>query len=543
MSKHNSSFQPKLDLYRHHLERSQYLNQIIQIYSANNMPPKVSKKRSVSISAESRQPKRVRVNIASPTSTTSIAADNASSKTGTNNTNTETNKPKPKLKIILTLKQDAEAARVVSKATQKQPIDPSEKASLKKYGGTSLPSPKSTTTGSVDDAPIKKKKEKIEVKETSVVSKKPLKAPGKQSVSHSEEAMNKSSPVSVESDKPTISVCMDDTPSKTNAVPPVRKTVTLKPKLSKLAAGPAQLESIPSAQDAPRKSRFAEKEVAAIRKRSNDIDEAMIKTKTKASATASTTPRTNQFVSINTPQPKSRARKPLRELEDAGNNVIDSQVQPNNTDEELESEAITQEFDATNTLIPKSPARDPAKSFGPKEKKAITIWMRVNNAVGTRGNFAAFQRLLYSLGCLGPSFDKEILANFYQRTERYIIRIKKSLKECGAVLFLGDDKLEMEPIFADWTVVWLEEDWDGAVDTRVYYTNNYLEKYSPTLGGDDGDEFVAVERPVDEPFEEEAEILYVEDPGEVDANITTTNTSKVKVSEFYSNPYGMADWN
>ncbi|THV48583.1 hypothetical protein BGAL_0239g00050 [Botrytis galanthina] len=510
------------------------------------MPPKVSKKRSVSTSAEARQPKRVRANIASPTSTTSIAADNASSKTGTNNTNTETTKPKPKLKIILTLKQDAEAAKVASKATQKQPIDPSEKASLKKYVRTSVPSLKSTTTGSVDDAPIKKKKKKIEVKETPVVSKKPLKAPGKQSVSPSEEAKNKSSPVSVESDNPKTFVCMEDTPSKTNTVPTVRKTVTLKPKLFKLAAGPAQLEPILSAQDAPRKSRFAEKEVAAIRKRSNDIDEAMIKTKTKANAnataTANTTPRTNQFVSINTPQPKARARKPLRELEDAGNNVIDSQIQPNNTDEELESEAITQEFDATHTLIPKSPARDPAKSFGPKEKKAITIWMRVNNAAGTRGNLAAFQELLYSLGCLDPSFDKEILANFYQRTERYIIRIKKSLKECGAVLFLGDDKLEMEPIFADWTVVWLEEDWDGAVDTRVYYTNNYLEKYSPALGRDDGDEVVAVERPVDEPFEEEAEILYVEDSDEVVANITTTNTSRVKASEYYSNPYGMADW-
>ncbi|TGO15886.1 hypothetical protein BTUL_0034g00070 [Botrytis tulipae] len=513
------------------------------------MPPTVSKKRSVSTSAESRQPKRVRANLASPTSTTSIPAENASSKTGTNNTNTGTTNPKPKLKIILTLKQDAEAAKVASKATQERPIDPAEKASLKKCVRTSVLSPKPTTTGSVDDAPIKKRK-KTEVKEIPVVSKKPLKPPGN---SPSEEAKNKSSPVSVESDKSKISVCVDDTPSKTkletkskkNAVPTVRKTVTIKPKLSKLAAQPARLEPTSSAQDAPSKSRFAEKEVAAIRKRSNDIDEAMIKNKTKANATATTTatantiPHTNQFVSINTPPPKPRARKPLRELEDAGNSAVDGQIQPNNGDEELESEGITQELDPTYNTLPKSPPRDPAKSFGPKEKKAITVWMRVNNAAGTRGNLAAFQELLYSLGCLDPSFDKEILANFYQRTERYIVRIKKSLKECGAVLFLGDDKLEMEPIFADWTVVWLEEDWDGAVDTRVYYTDNYLEKYSPALGGE---EVVAVERPVDEPFEEEAKILYLEDPDEVVAKITTTNTSKFKVPVCDSNPYGMADW-
>ncbi|KAF7949355.1 uncharacterized protein EAE97_002864 [Botrytis byssoidea] len=520
------------------------------------MPPRVSKKRSVSTSPEARQPKRVCANLASPTSATSIPAENASSKTRTDNNNTETTNLKPKLKIILTLKQDAEAAKVASKATQKQPIDPLEKASLKKCVRTSVPSPKSFTTGSVDDAPIKKRK-KTEVKEVPVVSKKPPKAPGKQSVTPSEEAKNKCLPVSAESDKFTTSVCVEDTPSKTkletkskkNAVPTVRKTIPLKPKLSKLAAQPAQLEPVPSAQDAPSKSRFAEKEVAAIRKRSNDIDEAMIRTKIKtktktktnaaATATANTIPHTNQFVSINTPPPKPRARKPLRELENAGNNAIDGQIQPNNDDEDLESEGITQDFDPTYNTLPKSPPRDPAKSFGPKEKKAITIWMRVNNAAGTRGNLVAFQELLYSLGCLDPSFDKEILANFYQRTERYIIRIKNSLKECGAVLFLGDDKLEMEPIFADWTVVWLEEDWDGAVDTRVYYTDNYLEKYSPALGGD---EVVAVERPADEPFEEEAEILYVGDPDEVVAKITNTNTSKVKVPVCDPNPYGMADW-
>ncbi|TGO27355.1 hypothetical protein BPAE_0043g00280 [Botrytis paeoniae] len=502
------------------------------------MPPKISKKRSVSASPEARQPKRARVNVASPTSAASISAEKALSKTETNNANNEATKPKPKLKIILTLKQDAEAAKIPSKATQKQQIDRSEKEDKKKISPTRVKSPESTTTGSAADAPSKKKKKKTEVKKTPVVSKKPLKAPGKQSVSPSEEAKNKSSPVSPESDNSTTSVCMDDTPSKTrpetkrkaNTVPTVRKTITPKPKLSKLAAKPAQLAPASPAQDAPSKSEIAEKEVAAIRKRSNDIDEAMIKIKTKANttatATASTTPRTNQFVSINTSQQKLGARKPLRELEDGENNVVDGQIQPNDPDEEFESESITKEFDPTNTSLPKSPPRDPVKPFGPKEKKAITIWMRVSNAAGTRGNLVAFQELSYSLGCLDPSFDKEILANFHQRIERYIVRIKKSLKECGAVLFLEDDKLEMEPIFADWTAVWLEEDWDGAVDTRVYYTDNYLEKYSPSLEGDDRDEVVAIEPPVDEPFKEEAEILYVVDPDEVVAKITNTNTSK-----------------
>ncbi|KAF5877969.1 uncharacterized protein Bfra_000134 [Botrytis fragariae] len=519
------------------------------------MPPKISKKRSVSTSAESRQPKRARVDLASPTSATSIPVENASSKTENNNTNNETTKPKPKLKIILTLKQDAEAVKVSSKATPKQSIEPLEKATQNKGSSTRVKSQNSTTTGSVDNEPSKKKKKsEVKAKTTPVPSSKPPKALKEQTVSPSEEAKNKSSPVSVESDKSTTSVCVDDTPSKTkpetkkktNAVPTVREIITPRPKLARLASKLAQLAPAPPAQDAPSKSEIAEKEVAAIRKRSNDVDEAMIKTKTKANtiatATANTTPQTNQFVSINTPQPKLRTRKPPRELEDGGNNVVDGQIQPNNPDDELDLEAITKELDAPNTLLPKSPPRDPVKPFGPREKKAITIWMRVNNAAGTRGNLVAFQELLYSLGCLDPSFDKDTLANFYQRIERYIIRIKKSLKECGAVLFLEEDKLEMEPIFADWTVVWLEEDWDGAVDTKVYYTDNYLEKYSPAFEGDDGGESVAVEPPVDEPFEEEVEILYVENPDEVVAKITNTNTGKVKVPVCDSNPYGMADW-
>ncbi|KAF7894604.1 uncharacterized protein EAF01_010054 [Botrytis porri] len=515
------------------------------------MPPKISKKRTVSSSAESRQPKRTRVNGASPTSATSIPAEKTLSKTETDNTNTEAIKPIPKLKIILTLKQGAKAAKVSSKATPKQTFDRSEKEDKKKSSPTRVKSQKPTTTGSVDDAPNKEKK-KPEVKETPLILEKSVKAPGKQSVSLSIEAKNKLSPVSPESDKSTTSACVDNTPSKTkpetkiktDAVPPARKIIAPKPKLCKLAAKPAQLAPAPPAQDASSKSEIAEKEVAAIRKRSNDIDEAMIKTKTKTNtrAIANPTPRTNQFVPINAPQPKSRAQKSLKELEDAESNVVDGQIQPDNPDDEPESELITKEFDPTNPSLPKSPPRDPVKPFGPKEKKAITIWMRVNHAAGTRGKFVAFQELLNTLGCLDPSFDKEIIANFHHRIERYIIRIKKSLKECGAVLFREEDKLEMEPIFADWTVVWLEEDWDGVIDTRVYYTDNYLEKYSPALDGDDGDEVVAVERPVDEPFEEEAEILYVVDPDEVVANVTNANTSKVKVPVCDSNPYGMADW-
>ncbi|KAF7959144.1 hypothetical protein EAE96_002660 [Botrytis aclada] len=519
------------------------------------MSPKISKKRTASSSAESPQPKRARVNLASGTSPTSIPAEKILGKTETDNTKPETSKPKPKLKIILTLKQDAEAAKLPSKATQKQSIDASEKENQKKCARTSALTRKSTTSGSLDDAPSKKKKKETKVKTTTPVpSSKPLKAPGKQSASPSVKAKSKRSPVSVESDKSTTSVCVDDTPSKTKletktktkSVPTVRKTIIPKSKLLKLATKPAQLEPVPSAQDASSKSEIAEKEVAAIRKRSNDIDKAMIKTKTKTNATATsttnTTPRTNQFVPINPPQPKSRARKPLKELEDAENNAGDSHIQSNNTDDELESEAIAKEIDPTNTSLPRSPLRDPVKPFGPKEKKAITIWMRVNNVAGTRGNLVAFQELLYSLGCLDPSFDKEILANFHQRIERYIIRIKKSLRECGAVLFREDDKPEMEPIFAAWTVVWLEEDWDGAVDTRVYYTDNYLEKYSPALEEENGEKVIAVEPPVDEPFEEEAEILYVVNPDDVVANITTAHTSKVKVPVCDSNPYGMADW-
>ncbi|TEY38759.1 hypothetical protein BOTCAL_0478g00090 [Botryotinia calthae] len=538
------------------------------------MSPKVSKKRSVSTSAESRQSKRARVNLVSPKSGTSIPADKALSKTETNNDKSETTTPKPKLKIILTLKKDAEPSnahsKAPSKATQERSIDASEKASQKKKSArTSVRSQKSTTTGSVDDAPSKKKKKQTEVKtkKIPVPSSKSPKVPRKQSARTSVEAKNTGPHVSLESVESTTSDCVDDTPSKTkpeakkktDAAPPVGKMITPKPLLPKPAASPAAPPAAPApvpAKDVPSTSEVAQKQVSAIRKRSNDVDEAIIKTKAKTNANAnananenantSTTPRTNQFVPINTPQPNSRARKPFREPKGAENSTVDGQTQPNNTEDELKSEVITNELDATNTTLPKPPPRDPVKSFGSKEKKAITVWMRVNNAAGARGNLAAFRDLLYTLGCLDPSFDHEILANFHHRIERYILRIKKSLKECGAVLFQEDDKLEMEPIFADWTVVWLEEDWDGVIDTRVYYTDNYLEKYSPTLEGENGNKAIAVELPVDEPFEEEAEILYVESPDERIANlarITNTNTIKVRVvPECDRNPYGMADW-
>lgn len=526
------------------------------------MSPKVAKKRSVSTSAESRQPKRARVNPASPTSGTSIPADKTLSKTETNNDKPKTTTPKPKLKIILTLKKDAEPSNAFSKTSKERPIKALKKASQKKSARTSVKSQKPTTTGSIDDAPSKKKKRQIEVKpeKIPVPSSKSPKVPRKQSARPSVEAKNTGPRVSLESVKSTTSDCVDDTPSKTkpetkvktNAAPE-RKILTPKPILPKPAAPPVAPEPpATSAKDVPSTSEVAQNQVSAIRKRSNDVDEAIIKTKSKTNANAnenantSTTPCTNRFVPINTPQPNSRARKPFRELESAENNTADGQTQPNNTEDELESEVITNESGPTNTTLSKSPPRDPVKPFGPKEKKAITIWMRVNNAAGARGNLAAFRDLLDTLGCLDPSFDHEILANFHHRIERYILRIKKLLKECGAVLFHEDDKLETDPIFADWTVVWLEEDWDGAIDTRVYYTDNYLEKYSPPLEGGNENKPIAAEPPVDEPFEEEAEILYVESPDERIANIakiTNTNTIKVRVvPECDRNPYGMADW-
>ncbi|ESZ89674.1 hypothetical protein SBOR_9942 [Sclerotinia borealis F-4128] len=275
--------------------------------------------------------------------------------------------------------------------------------------------------------------------------------------------------------------------------------------------------------------------------KSADDTLAKIKTKTKIIPA----PRTNQFVAINARLPKCAARNRFNRFGAAEEEVTDNRMRSNNTEKQLiKSAPVTNKSVAINSRLPVPPARDRFSIFGAAETKATALWMRSNKVVGARGkHVAAFQDLLYSLGCQNPSFDKETLLKFHRRLERNLTRIKKVLKECGAISFHTDDNLETKPNFADWTVVWLEENWHGVYDTRKYYTDHYLEKYSPALEGQDRPEVVVVELPVDEPFEEEVEILVVEDPTEFRiTNATETGAGTIREPEYDSNPYRMADW-
>ncbi|RAL63006.1 hypothetical protein DID88_004092 [Monilinia fructigena] len=173
-------------------------------------------------------------------------------------------------------------------------------------------------------------------------------------------------------------------------------------------------------------------------------------------------------------------------------------------------------------LAPKPPPRNPLRAFGKAERMAIARWMRFNNAVSSQGKHAAaFQSLLQSLGCKDPSFNLDVSSMLKNKTHRTILRTKKAFKECGAISFGRNDRLENMPIFEDWTLIWLEDSWDGVYNTRKAYTDKYLEGSGP--------------------YEEAAEIFVVEDPIE-NENVTNTGVANIRDSEHYCNPYKMNDY-
>lgn len=290
---------------------------------------------------------------------------------------------------------------------------------------------------------------------------------------------------------------------------------------------------------------IAEENSIGIRVQRKDTDESLMDDKPTPSTSI------NQFVAINASSTKSKTRDSFEIFVTAEKTFVAVRVESNNTDEaQVKPELFTNQFKPINAMskLPPTP-RNPNRPFGPTEKKVTIRWMRSNNAVGSRGkSTAAFQDLLQSLGCQDPSFDMKTLLNLENRLNLSILRIKKEMKECGAVSFQEDDKFEKEPTFADWTVVWLENEWDGAYDTRECYADNYLDINSTGLEEEDGSEDAAVELPLNKPFEEEVELLVVNDPNEM--HITVTNEDGADASEngandigeYRGNPYGLADW-
>ncbi|QSZ35248.1 hypothetical protein DSL72_008117 [Monilinia vaccinii-corymbosi] len=242
--------------------------------------------------------------------------------------------------------------------------------------------------------------------------------------------------------------------------------------------------------------------------------------------------------------PKSATRDSFRICEAPENDAVALHVQSDTTGEgRINPKSLNNQFTSVNSSLQLLPPRNPAHAFGPAERMAIARWMQSKKAVSPRGkHVAAFQDLLHSLGCQDPSFDAKILSKFKNRVKRCILKIKKALKECGAISFGEDDELEKMPVFADWTIVWLEKDWDGVYDTRREYKSKYSHRCLPVLEGEDEIEFILL--PVDEPLEEEEEILVVEDPNEIQANndITNTGAATIRDQEYCCNPYGMTDW-
>ncbi|KAF7878898.1 hypothetical protein EAF04_000101 [Stromatinia cepivora] len=493
------------------------------------MPSKVSQKRSASPSPKARQHKRPRISLVNHTSATSNSANNA-----LNNTKANTNSP---------------PLNVPTKTPRKRSASPSTEARQEKRLRV-RPTPPATTTPIPADGALSKTETnintitntKIKLKLKITINKKPepsrmpSKIPQKRSISPAAETpQTKRSRAKSTPHKSTTSGSADGVSSKskttteTNPAPFANQLVAIRPRVPKLAA-PGDVS----------KSEAAKKEANAIQIRASNTEKPLSKSNPKTNAAR----RTNKFVAINPILPKPATREPLKKIEDAKNNALGTRVPSDGTDDEL-SKLIS----LTNGLVPPDKplpipsARDPLKMFGTTEKKAIALWMRSNKTVGTRGKHVAFQSLLYSLGCQHPSFDKETLLKFNHRVERFISRIKKSLKECDAVSFREEDKLETYPVFADWTVVWLEKDWDGVYDTRGYYTDNYLEKYTSDLEGQDDVKDFVVELAVDEPFEEEVEIFVVEVSEEFQVpNVTDPDPGIIRNPKHYCNPYGMADW-
>ncbi|CAD6441484.1 d5dc0286-4d64-463b-8f03-c05867383383-CDS [Sclerotinia trifoliorum] len=477
------------------------------------MPSKVSQKRSASPSPKTRQHKRPRINIVNHTSATSNFAEKA-----LNNTEASENSP---------------SLNVPTKKSRKRSGNPSTGARKEKYPRVRLTPSTAITFISGDDASSKtetntklKFKLKITMNKNPEPSKMPSKIPEKRSISPPPEEpqtkRTKSTP-----HKSTTSGFTADVSSKSketievNLAPAANQIVAIRPRVTKSTA-----------TDDVSRSEATRKKVHVIQMREKNSEKSVSKCKPKTN----TTRRSNQFMAIN-------PREPLRKVEDAEINVVRSWVPLNDPDDDLsKSLSLTNGLVSLDKPLPIPLARDPLKTFGAAEKKFIALWMRANKTVGTRGKYLAFQNLLYSLGCKHPSFDKETLLKFDHRIERFISRIKKSLKECGAIAFREEDKLETYPVFADWTVVWLEEDWNGVYDTRGYYTDNYLEKYSPDLKGYDGDKDFVLELAIDDPFEE-METFIVEVPEDFQIpNVTDADPGIIRNRKHYSNPYGMADW-
>ncbi|KAJ8069705.1 hypothetical protein OCU04_000130 [Sclerotinia nivalis] len=497
------------------------------------MPSKVSQKRSASPSPKARQHKRPCINLTNHTSTTSNSADNA-----LNNTEAVKNSPPSNIPVKASRKRSASPSTGARK--EKRPrVTPTPSTATASISADDALSKTETNTNinTITNTSTKiKLKLKITTNKNPEPSKMPSKIPQKRSISPLAEApQTKRSRAKSTSRKSNTSGSIADVSGKskktieTNSAPAANQIVAIRPRVPKSAA-----------PDDVSKSEAAKKEVNAIQKRASNSKKPLSKSKLKTN----TARRTNQFVAINPPLPKPVTREPLRRFENAENNAVGTRVPLNDTDDELsKSIPLTNGLVPPDKPLPIPSARDPLKIFGTTEKKVVALWMRSNKTVGTRGKHVAFQNLLYSLGCQHPSFDKETLLKFNHRVERFISRIKKSLKECDAISFRVEDKLETYPVFADWTVVWLEEDWDGVYDTRRYYTDNYLEKYSSYLEGQDDDKGFVVELAVDEPFEEEAETFVVEVPKEYQIpNVTDADPGVIRNPKHYCNPYGMADW-
>lgn len=487
------------------------------------MPSKVPQKRSASPSPKARQYKRPRINLVNHTSATSNFTDDALN-------NTEASENSPLLNVPMEI-------------SRKRSASPSTRARKEKRPRFRL-TPSTATTGIfADDASTKtetsntkiKLKLKITVNENPEASKMPSKIHQKRPISPPAEApQTKSLRAKYTPHKSTTSGFIAHVSSnskktiETDPAPTANQIFAIRPCVPKSAA-----------PDEASQSEDAKKQVHFIQIRQNNTEKPLNKSKPRTNKTR----RSNQFVAINPTLPKPVTWEPLRSIEDVEDNAVGTRVPLKDPDDELNKLVpLTEWLVPPDKALPIPSARDPLKIFGAAEKKFIALWMRANKTVGTRGKHLAYQNLLYSLGCKDPSFDKETLLKFDHRVERFISRIKKSLKECGAIAFRNEDKVETYPVFADWTVVWLEEDWDGVYDTRGYYTDNYLEKYSVDLEGQGDDRDFVVELAVDEPFQEEIETFVVEVPEDFQIpNVTDADPGNFKNPEHYCNPYGMAD--
>ncbi|KAF8847863.1 hypothetical protein BDZ45DRAFT_698856 [Acephala macrosclerotiorum] len=113
--------------------------------------------------------------------------------------------------------------------------------------------------------------------------------------------------------------------------------------------------------------------------------------------------------------------------------------------------------------------------FTPPQEKKILLWMRKNETRGIMGHEESYNKLMTELKFVGQGQSKEVETALRHKVKGRINTLYDTLKKQGIVTDIDLDterwqennKIE----FADYTVTWLREGWDGTMEVpRSWWT-------------------------------------------------------------------------